>query len=138
MDKSTGYPVAEVVNAQEKALAESVAFPTRLVFFTSEAAAAAFSKSQGGSGERTPAGKAGGQAALNAGSKAVAAVGNPLDWLSNIGQFFSALTQANTWIRITKVLVGGVLVVAGLIKLTGTDRKVYGLAGMAASKLPGV
>jgi hypothetical protein len=36
------------------------------------------------------------------------------------------------------VLLGGVLVVAGLIKLTGTDKKVYGLAGMAASKLPGV
>lgn len=65
-------------------------------------------------------------------------VANPLDWLSNIGQFFSALTQPNTWLRVAKVLLGGVLVVAGLIKLTGTDKKVYGIAGMAASKLPGV
>ena len=138
MFAGTGYPVAEVVNAQEKALAEATAFPTRLVFFTSQGAAEAYSKSLGGNGQQTPAGKLGGQAALNAGSKAVAAVGNPLDWLSNIGQFFSVLTQGNTWIRITKVLVGGTLVIAGLIKLTGTDRKAYGLVGMAASKLPGV
>lgn len=138
MSAATGYPVAEVVNAQEKTLAEATAFPTRLVFFTSQAAAAAYSRSLGGSGAQTPAGKAGGQAALNAGSKAAAAVGNPLDWLSNIGQFFSALTQPNLWLRVSKVLLGGVLVVAGLIKLTGTDKKVYGIAGMAASRLPGV
>lgn len=67
-----------------------------------------------------------------------AKVTNPLDWLSNIGQFFSALTQPNLWLRISKVLLGGTLVVAGLIKLTGADKKVYGLAGAAASKLPGV
>jgi hypothetical protein len=65
-------------------------------------------------------------------------IANPLDWLANIGQFFSALSQPNLWLRVSKVLLGGVLVVAGLIKLTGTDKKVYGLAGMAASKLPGV
>jgi len=65
-------------------------------------------------------------------------VTNPLDWLSNIGQFFSALTQPNLWLRVAKVLLGGVMVVAGLIKLTGTDKKVYGIAGMAASRLPGV
>lgn len=68
----------------------------------------------------------------------VPSIANPLDWLANIGQFFSALTQPNLWLRITKVALGGVLVVAGLIKLTGTDKKVYGLAGAAASKLPGV
>jgi hypothetical protein len=66
------------------------------------------------------------------------ATGNPLDWLSNIGQFFSALTQANTWLRVAKVLLGGTLLVAGLIKLTGTDRAAYGVLGMAAKRLPGV
>jgi hypothetical protein len=68
----------------------------------------------------------------------VPGIANPLDWLSNIGQFFTALTQPNLWLRIAKVLLGGVMVVAGLIKLTGTDKKVYGLAGMAAQRLPGV
>lgn len=65
-------------------------------------------------------------------------VSNPLDWLSNIGQFFSALTQPNLWLRVAKVLLGGTLVIAGLIKLTGTDKKAYGVVGMAASRLPGV
>lgn len=65
-------------------------------------------------------------------------VSNPLDWLSNIGQFFTALTQPNLWLRVAKVVLGGVLVIGGLIKLTGTDKKVYGIAGMAAGKLPGV
>jgi len=65
-------------------------------------------------------------------------VSNPLDWLSNIGQFFTALTQPNLWLRVAKVVLGGVMVVAGLIKLTGTDKKVYGLAGVAAQRLPGV
>lgn len=135
MSAATGYPVAEVVNAQEKTLAELAAFPTRLVFFTSQAAAAAYSKSLGGSGKRTAIGAGGGQAVLNAGT---GAVGNPLDWLANIGQFFSAISQPNFVSRLVKVLLGGVFVVAGLIKLTGTDQKVYGVAGMAASKLPGV
>lgn len=137
MSAPTGYPVGEVVNAEEKALAEATAFPTRIVFFTSQAAAGAYSRSLGGSGQQTPGAKLGGQAALNAGAKAAAVV-NPLDWLANIGQFFSALTQPNLWLRVSKVVLGGVMVVAGLIKLTGTDKKVYGLAGAAASKLPGV
>jgi hypothetical protein len=68
----------------------------------------------------------------------VPSITNPLDWLSNVGQFFSALTQRNTWERIIKVLIGAELVIAGLIKLTGTDKAAYGIAGMAASKLPGV
>jgi hypothetical protein len=135
---TSGFVVAEVVNAQEKALAEAATFPNKLIFFTSRQAALNYVASQGHKPVTTPAAAAGGQAALNVGSKAAAAVGNPLDWLSNIGQFFSALTQPNLWLRLTKVLLGGVLVVAGLIKLTGTDKKVYGIAGMAASKLPGV
>lgn len=135
---TSGWIVAEVVNAQEKALAEAATWPNRLIFFTSRSAAEAYVTSQGHKAVTSPAAAAGGQAALNAGSKAAAAVGNPLDWLANIGQFFSALTQPNLWLRVSKVLLGGVLVVAGLIKLTGTDRKVYGIAGMAASKLPGV
>lgn len=135
---TSGWVVAEVVNAQAKALAEAATFPNRLIFFTSRQAALNYVTSQGHKPVTTPAAALGGQAAVNAGAKAAAAVGNPLDWLSNIGQFFSALTQRNLWLRVSKVVLGGVLVVAGLIKLTGTDKKVYGLAGMAASRLPGV
>lgn len=135
---TTGWVVAEVVNAQEKTLAEVSTFPDKLVFFTSQAAAEQYARSQGGTPVTSPLGQLGGQAALNAGSRAAAAVGNPLDWLSNIGQFFSVLTQRNTWQRIIKVLIGAELVIAGLIKLTGTDKAVYGIAGQAASKLPGM
>lgn len=135
---TSGWVVAEVVNAQAKALAVAASFPNKLVFFTSRQAADNYAHSQGHTPVTTPTAALGGQAAVNAGAKAAAAAGNPLDWLSNIGQFFSALTQPNLWLRISKVVLGGVLVVAGLIKLTGTDKKVYGLAGAAASKLPGV
>jgi hypothetical protein len=140
---TSGYIVAEVPNASAKAIAEAVTFPDRLVFFTSQQAADRWVASQGHTPVNgTTVGQLGGQAVINAGTGAAtkidSAVGNPLAWLSNIGQFFTALTQPNLWLRVSKVLLGGVLVVAGLIKLTGTDKKVYGLAGMAASKLPGV
>jgi hypothetical protein len=65
-------------------------------------------------------------------------VANPLDWLSNIGRFFSALGSANLWLRVAKVAVGGVMLVAGLMKLSHADQAAYGVAGKLATKLPGV
>lgn len=38
---------------------------------------------------------------------------NPLDWLSNVGDFFSKLGQANTWIRIGEFVLGAGLVYVG-------------------------
>lgn len=113
MTSSTGYPVAEVVNAEEKALAESVAFPTTLVFFTTKAAAESYSKSLGGSGSTTPAAKLGGQTALNVGSQAAAGA------IPGVSGFFTALGQSNTWIRVAKVIVGGVMLIVGLAHISG-------------------
>jgi len=52
--------------------------------------------------------------------------------LAQIGDFFGALGQANTWIRVAKVVFGGALLVYGLAHITG----VSGAAADAVRKLP--
>lgn len=52
---------------------------------------------------------------LQADARAVTnTVGNPLDWLSNIADFFGKLGQVHTWLRVAEVLTGIVLVGMGL------------------------
>ena len=50
---------------------------------------------------------------------------NDLTGLASIGDFFSRLTNANTWIRVGKVLVGGVLLIVGLAHMTGADNAAF-------------
>ncbi len=57
---------------------------------------------------------------------------NPLAGLASIGDFFSRLTQSNTWIRIGKVIIGGGLVLVGLAHITG----ISGAAADYARKVP--
>lgn len=52
--------------------------------------------------------------------------------LEAVGRFFASLGEANTWIRIAKVLIGGVLLVVGLVHITGADNAV----ASAARKVP--
>ena len=47
-----------------------------------------------------------------------------LSGLDAIGNFFSQLGQANTWIRIGEVLLGIVLIGIGLARITGTQNAV--------------
>jgi len=49
---------------------------------------------------------------------------NAIPGLSQIGDFFGALTSSNTWIRVAKVLVGGILLIMGLVHMTGTESAV--------------
>lgn len=71
--------------------------------------------------------------------KAVDAVSNPLDWLSNIADFFSRLSQANTWIRIAEFGLGGALILVGVAHMAKgtqvgqTAAKVAKTAGLAAA-----
>lgn len=52
---------------------------------------------------------------------------------ASVGTFFDALTSANTWIRVAKVVVGGLLLIIGLVHITGaTDNPV----AAAARKVP--
>lgn len=57
---------------------------------------------------------------------------NPLTGLDAIGSFFGTLTSANTWIRVAKVLVGGIVLVIGLAHITGASNAV----AQAARKVP--
>lgn len=59
-------------------------------------------------------------------------VGNPLSGLAAIGDFFQRLTQANTWIRVGKVIAGGALLLIGLAHITGAGNAV----ATAARKVP--
>lgn len=59
-------------------------------------------------------------------------VSNPLNYLSGIAGFFGDLTQASTWIRVAKVIVGGVLLIVGAARLAGADKAVKQIA----SKVP--
>jgi hypothetical protein len=133
MTSATGYPVAEVTNATEKALAEAAAFPTQLVFFTSESAADSYSKSLGGSGTTTPGAKLGAQSALNTGTQAVQdiATGDITGGLHWPG-------ADNFLVRTLKIVVGGVLLIAGILKMTGASRDIGGIITQTAAKLPGV
>lgn len=56
-------------------------------------------------------------------------VSNPLDFLGNIANAFGDLTQANTWVRLAKIVVGGALVIAGVIHLSGAGNAVKDVAG---------
>lgn len=57
---------------------------------------------------------------------------------ASIGNFFAALGEANTWIRVAKVIVGGVLLIVGLVHITGADSgtKVVGQVASIARKVP--
>lgn len=55
-------------------------------------------------------------------------VKGPLSGLAAIGAFFNALGDPNTWIRVTKVVVGGVLLIVGLVHITGADNAVASVA----------
>ena len=58
--------------------------------------------------------------AVNAAQNATGVLGIP----ASIGSFFSALGQSNTWIRVAKVVIGGVLLIVGLVHITGADNAV--------------
>jgi hypothetical protein len=57
---------------------------------------------------------------------------NAIPGLSQIGDFFGALTDANTWIRVAKVIAGGTLLIIGIAHITGASNAVAN----AARKVP--
>jgi hypothetical protein len=52
-----------------------------------------------------------------------------------IGSFFDGLTEANLWIRVAKVALGGIILLVGIAKLTGIEKGVVGTAVKAAPLL---
>ena len=47
------------------------------------------------------------------------ASGLPTDWEQAITDAYGTLTSSGTWVRVAKVVIGGVLVIVGLAKITG-------------------
>jgi hypothetical protein len=104
-----------------------------------EAATAAEAAKLQGEGYKGPyATKAEAQSAANtATSKATStefnpSLPNPLSGVNAIGAFFNKLGEANTWIRAGKVIIGGLLLVVGLVHITGADNAI----ASAARKVP--
>ena len=46
---------------------------------------------------------------------------NPLSGIAAVGDFFSKLGQANTWIRVGEALLGIILIGIGLARITGAQ-----------------
>ena len=57
---------------------------------------------------------------------------NPLTGVNAIGAFFNDLGNSNTWIRVAKVVIGGLLLVIGIVHITG----ISGAAADVARKVP--
>jgi len=51
---------------------------------------------------------------------------------------YHALTSSGTWVRVAKVVIGGVLVIVGLARITGVGQEVATAATAAAKSVPGV
>ncbi len=58
----------------------------------------------------------------------IPSLGSPLTGINAIGAFFNDLGKANTWIRVAKVIVGGLLLIIGIVHITGAGGAVADVA----------
>jgi hypothetical protein len=101
--------------------------------FTTQAAAnAAISAIQ----KANPAPGVLGQVAKDNSSNPLGAAANAASDISSSVGFLSTLGEANTWIRIAKVVAGGMILIVGLLKLTGADKAIGGAAAKAVKVAP--
>lgn len=56
--------------------------------------------------------------------------------LSPLETFLGDITSLNLWLRVAKVLIGGVILTVGLIELTGQSKNVKGIADKAVKAAP--
>lgn len=66
------------------------------------------------------------------------AAGVPTSWEQAVVDAYGTLTSSGTWVRVAKVVIGGVLVIVGLAKITGVGGEVATAATAAAKSVPGV
>ena len=59
-----------------------------------------------------------------------------LNAITSVTGFLSALGNLNLWIRVAKVVAGGVILAIGLAKLTGADKTIGGVAAKAVKVAP--
>lgn len=56
--------------------------------------------------------------------------------VSSLQGFLGNITSANLWIRVAKVVLGGVILTVGIIELSGQSKNVKGIAGKAVKAAP--
>jgi len=74
------------------------------------------------------------QGAAKGAEKAVSNLTNPFKWLVSV----TGISGHNLLVRTLKVVFGGVLLIAGIVKMTGADKAALGIVGTVAGKIPGV
>lgn len=128
--------------AQAEASPNSVNFLTRYfadAWIADYAAARAEQAQPGGKNANilnpATAAKAGAQGVTTAAKDAAGATANATG-LTAIGGFFSGLTSVNLWIRVAKVTVGGLILIVGLVKLTGLDGQAPAVVRKAVRAAP--
>ena len=107
--------------------------------FTTESAAQAAPANGGNPGLLQEIGAGAGAAAETGslgGLSPTPQVSNPLDYLQSIGDFFSRLSEANTWIRLAKIVIGTGLIVVGVAHLVGAGKIVEDVAGSVPPVIP--
>jgi hypothetical protein len=104
---TTTHTVSVVTSPATKFAAESVSWPAKLVFFTSQSAADTYMSSQGGGGDisKSPL-----TTAANTGTDVAATVGS---WGTELAKFLASLQNRQMWLRIAEVIIGlGLIIVA--------------------------
>jgi len=125
--------VGKVDNAAEKALVETTAWPSTVLFFTSRAAAQNYVNASGGA--VSPALQkvaSAGQGALNTGTNAITGTAA---LIGKAGRFLDDLTSSAFWIRIAEVVAGLVLLAIGVNHLFAS-RPLSAVAGAAGKVAP--
>jgi len=122
----------EVTNAVTKALVEATAWPSAVLFFTSEQDAANFIKTHGGGTSSipvvTPLINAGGGVLNNAGQL----VQNASDMTGVVKGIFGYLTQPDLWVRVLEIGVGLIILYVGL--KAATEGTPVGAAASTATR----
>jgi hypothetical protein len=52
-------------------------------------------------------------------------------WTNGLTNLLGDLTSKNTWLRVAKVVVGSIMIIVGLVKLTGADKAAAAVAKAA-------
>lgn len=77
-----------------------------------------------------------GAAAVGSAIPGLSVLGSVQDAIATLGGFLRGLTSASLWIRVVKVIAGGVILTVGLVKMTGFDQKAGGVAAKAVKLAP--
>lgn len=109
-----------------QAAAQAASPPSGLAFIGSVVGSATAAGVSAASGTPNPSEVGAGAAAGQSTGQAV----------QTVGQFLSDLGQPQLWLRIGKVVFGVTLVIVGLVKLTGADQKIGGVAAKAVKFTP--